>query len=388
MDAYHQILADPTTEVRYEIRVRHHDGVVPLGRGDHPQLPRRPRHPGARLELPRRRRAQERPRRRSSSARTGSGRWCRTASTWSSSSTRTSTPTYVSPSFTQLAGIPEEDVLGHNAMEFIHPDDRDDAAMDLVRLFERPAVRPPPGSGTQRGRWRVAVDRAVVREPPRQPPRGGDRLQPAATSPSATRPRRALRRSEERFKALVGGIRRPAIEVTFGRPPAATGHGTRGRPPRRPRGRRVAAPPTSTARVYQLPCGSSTANGSWHHVEVSLVDLSDNDAINGVVAHIRDVTGSSRRKRPCGPAAVPLAGAVVAHRHLPAADASARSLRGKDHRHHAAARIRARRLVHPDDLAGLDAVDLDAGGGPTVRRVPDRPPRRRRPVGRASAPTR
>jgi len=304
--AWRQIVADPTSEARYELRVRHQDGsyrwaeVITRNFLDDPKTQALVSNY---RDIDERKLAEE-------ALRASEDRF--RALVQNSFDVvlildSLLTTTYVSPSFTQLAGIAEDDVIGHNAVDFIHPDDRDSTAAALISLFDAPGSSSAARFRTQRagGEWRW-VEAACVNLLDNPHVEGiVCNLRDITERHQAED---ALRRSEERFKALVqngmdavavvGNDGRlsyasPAVEKMFGRPAeeimGQLGRGfvhgddleivEQGR-----------AEDLQRPGLYQLMLRVRHADGSWHHIEASLVDLSDNDAINGIVVHIRDIT--------------------------------------------------------------------------------------------------
>ncbi len=294
------------------------------------------------------------------------------------------TLTYVSPSFVLLTGLDENAIIGRNAVEFIHPEDQTDTAGALVRLFEAPGASASARFRTQRadGAWRW-VEAACVNLLDNEHVEGiVCNLRDVTERHDAEE---ALRRSEERFRALVqdgmdavvvvstDGVltyASPAVEKLFGRP-AETVLGQLGRRfvhgddieiVERHRAEDLAQPGR-----YQLTLRVRHGDGSWHHVEASFVDLSANDAINGIVVHIRDVTEqrqteealreseqlfrSLAQSSPIGIFQENAAGEViyVNERFLEITGLDAVDALGHP----------ARRLVHPDDRdrIGLDRPD-------------------------------
>jgi diguanylate cyclase (GGDEF)-like protein/PAS domain S-box-containing protein len=386
MAAYREILADPERETRYELRVRHRDGsyrwaeVITRNFLDDPDTQALVSNY---RDVHERKLAEE-------ALKASEDRF--RALVQNSFDVvlildETLTTTYVSPSFTQLAGLAEDDIIGRNAVDFIHPEDRDDTALELVTLFEAPGSSSAARFRTKRadGEWRW-VEAACVNLLDNPHVEGiVCNLRDVTERQEAEE---ALRRSEERFRALVqdgmdavavvstDGVltyASPAVEELFGRP-ASEIMGTLGRGfvhsddlevVERGRADDLAHPG-----VYQLTLRVKHGDGTWHHVEVSLVDLSDNDAINGIVAHIRDITAqlqmeealrdserlfrSLAQSSPTGIfQASPTSGLTyVNERWEEITGMSAAEGLGYG----------SRRLVHPDDRAmiGLDASNLDA----------------------------
>jgi len=304
--AWRQIVADPTSEARYELRVRHQDGsyrwaeVITRNFLDDPKTQALVSNY---RDIDERKLAEE-------ALRASEDRF--RALVQNSFDVvlildSLLTTTYVSPSFTQLAGIGEDDIIGHNAVDFIHPDDRDATAAALIGLFDAPGSSSAARFRTQRagGDWRW-VEAACVNLLDNPHVEGiVCNLRDITERQEAEE---GLRRSEERFKALVQNgmdavavvghdgrlsYASPAVEKMFGRPAeeimGQLGRGfvhgddleivEQGR-----------AEDLQRPGLYQLMLRVRHADGSWHHIEASLVDLSDNDAINGIVVHIRDIT--------------------------------------------------------------------------------------------------
>ena len=201
MNAYREILADPTAEVRYEIRIRHHDGsfrwaeVITRNFLDDPDTQALVSNY---RDVDDRKKAEE-------ALRFSEDRF--RALVQNSFDVvlildENLDTTYVSPSFTQLAGMPEGDVLGRNAVEFIHPDDRDDAAVHLISLFEAPGSSAAARFRTRHanGEWRW-IEAACVNLLANPHVAGiVCNLRDVTERHEAEQ---ALRQSEERFKALV-----------------------------------------------------------------------------------------------------------------------------------------------------------------------------------------
>jgi diguanylate cyclase (GGDEF)-like protein/PAS domain S-box-containing protein len=387
MAAYNQVVADPDTEARYELRVRHHDGsyrwaeIITRNFLDDPATEALVSNY---RDIDERKLAEE-------SLRASEDKF--KALVQNSFDVFLILDDhlaidYVSPSFSKLAGLTEEEILGQTAMEFVHPDDRDDSASDLVKVLEGPGASASTRFRTQRadGEWRW-VEASCVNLLDNAHIHGIVCNIRDVTERQAAED--ALRRSEERFRALVQNgmdavavvsregevtYASPAVEELFGRP-ASEIMGSLGRGFVHNDDLEIVGQSRESdlekPGVYKLTLRVKHGDGTWHQVEVSLVDLSDNDAINGIVAHIRDITNqrqmeealreserlfrSLAQSSPTGIFQQNADGEIIYVNErweeiTGVAEADALG-------------YGARRLVHPDDrkLVGLTDDDLDGG---------------------------
>jgi diguanylate cyclase (GGDEF)-like protein/PAS domain S-box-containing protein len=216
--------------------------------------------------------------------------------------------TWVSPALTDMLGWRPDDVIGQVAFEFLHPDDREAARERFAAVLDHGAAVDPI-------RVRIlAVDGSWVPvEIAGSPWRAGGRTEGVVVNVRDIRWRleseAALRRSEERFRALVqnsydaivvlgpdGTLQyaTPSIESLFGRPvdaileqqavswvhpedldtvaEALTS---------------VMATPGSAGEVR---CRIRHGDGRWRWVEATSVNLLEDPAVGGIVVNIRDVT--------------------------------------------------------------------------------------------------
>ena len=289
--------------------------------------------------------------------------------------------TWISPGLTEMLGWTPDDVVGHDGFAFVHPEDRSvaldrfGAILGLGRPVDPVTVRVANTSGEWTtveiagAPWRVEgrIEGVVVNLRDVEWRRRGEE---------------ALRRSEERFRALVqnaydaiavlgpdGTIRdaTPSLTTLFGRPldaivdrPGVSWVHPEDLDRVTAALTTVLATPGATG---ELQCRISHADGDWRWVEATAVNLLDNPAVCGVVVNIRDVTDrvtalhalheseqlfrSLARSSPVGIFQQDATGACIY--------VNQRWQEITGYRFEDALGDGWRRAIHPDDLAALEA---------------------------------
>jgi diguanylate cyclase (GGDEF)-like protein/PAS domain S-box-containing protein len=216
---------------------------------------------------------------------------------------------WISPGIEDMLGRRADELVGTLGFDLVHPDDLEAA---LAR-FEETLQPDPVGDPVilrlahADGRW-VSVEVAAAPWPMEQNGEIGlvINLRDVTWRAEAEQ---ALRRSEERFRALVqqshdgivvltleNGISyaSPSLEQLFGRAPEEV-MGLDGTEFVHPDD--VEAVATALEQTARAPGNRASvrarvrhADGSWRQIECTAVNLVDNDAVEGIVVNIRDVT--------------------------------------------------------------------------------------------------
>ena len=215
---------------------------------------------------------------------------------------------YATPSSEPMFGLTLDDMAGRDGLDFIHPDDgpvmRDalDQVLEDPALVPRVIVRAKHGDGT----WH-AVEATLVNL--LEDPNVAGIVVTARDVSERMRIDEEIRLSEERFRALVqnasdavvvvdpdGTISYAsrAVERLFGRPLDQV-VGTSGTDLVHPEdvdmvlgelASLAEQPEASIKREFRILDG----NGSWRWVEATVVNMIDNEAVEGVVANVRDIS--------------------------------------------------------------------------------------------------
>ncbi len=215
---------------------------------------------------------------------------------------------WCSPGIEEMLGWPADDLIGTNGFDLVHPDDLTTA---LTRFGE--SLVPQDGDPLDLrlahvdGRW-VPVEVAGALWPMPTGEAYGLVLNLRDISWRVDA-EKALRRSEERFRALVAhshdgvvvltkghGVTyaSPSLEQIFGRAPEEM-IGQAGLELVHPDDTQAAADALLEATETvghraTLQVRVLHGDGSWRWVECTAVNLSDNEAVEGVVINIRDIT--------------------------------------------------------------------------------------------------
>jgi diguanylate cyclase (GGDEF)-like protein/PAS domain S-box-containing protein len=216
---------------------------------------------------------------------------------------------WISPVIEQLTGWKPEQLIGRGAFELIHPDDLESSLSIAAQAYVADEHTEPATFRMENafGEFQpIEVVAAAVRDD------AGD-LDSVIVNLRDVRWRvaadEARRESERRFKALVQStfsavliidrdaviiFASPAVERLFGRP-AGELVGTRGTDFIHPDDL-VTAQETLASALAQPGAGAHVEirafdqTGDWRWVEVEAVNMFDDEAVQGLVVHVRDIT--------------------------------------------------------------------------------------------------
>jgi diguanylate cyclase (GGDEF)-like protein/PAS domain S-box-containing protein len=216
--------------------------------------------------------------------------------------------TYASPSLSVLSGRPESEIVGANSMTLVHPDDQEAVAYAYLPVFERQGATALARFRTQSadGDWRWVEATCVNLL---DTPSVNAIVSNVRDVTEEKKAADALQRSEERFRALVQNssdaiivvddtftitYASPAIDRLFGRAVDDV-VGSSGiqfvHPDDRSLVTKALADASNEAGTsVELELRISSVDDDWRWVEAAAVNLVDNDAVNGLVVHIHDIT--------------------------------------------------------------------------------------------------
>jgi len=218
------------------------------------------------------------------------------------------TVTYASPSLSALSGRPDHEIIGTNSMDLVHPDDHEAVAVAYLPVFARQGATAKAQFRTQSadGEWRWVEATCINLL---ETPHVHAIVSNVRDITDQQRAAEALQRSEERFRAVVqnsaDGVividssyvityASPAIERIFGRQVDEV-VGSSGIEFVHPHDRRLVSDALVEAAkepgaAVQIELRIASVREDWRWVEAAAVNLIDNDAVNGLVVHIHDIT--------------------------------------------------------------------------------------------------
>ncbi|HEX4776336.1 MAG TPA: PAS domain S-box protein, partial [Acidimicrobiia bacterium] len=214
---------------------------------------------------------------------------------------------YASPAAATVFGYSPEESVGLDPLSFVHPDDYDRVAVEFAESLSESGARMPSEFRVLRadGSWRTvqSVGHNLMDDP------AVEALIVTARDITDQRESElALRRSEERFRALVQNLSEmitvigPGGNVVYRSPSAVEFFGERSldlddragviHPDDEPcvadDFREHMSSPTAERQPMRFRV--RRADGEWRHVESVVLDLTDDPAVGGLVVTTRDVT--------------------------------------------------------------------------------------------------